>query len=132
MNPMEPIAIIGLAGRFPGAPDVDRFWRNLRDGVEAISSFSDDELLRAGIDPDLVRNPQYVAARAVLDDTSLFDAAFFGINPREAEIIDPQHRLFLECAWEALENAGYDARTSRRQHRCLWRRRPEPVPAAAT
>jgi len=110
MNPMEPIAIVGMAGRFPGAPDVETFWQNLRDGVEGVSTFSREDLLRAGVDPELVRNPQYVAARAIVEDTALFDAAFFGINPREAEVIDPQHRVFLECAWEALENAGCEAK----------------------
>src|SRR6267378_1316521 len=101
------IAVIGLAGRFPKARNIDAFWKNLRNGVEAISFFSDEELREAGVRiPD---DPNYVKARAVLEDADKFDAAFFGINPKEAEIMDPQHRLFLECAWEALENAGYDS-----------------------
>jgi len=102
------IAIIGMSGRFPGTKNVDEFWHNLRDGVESISFFSDQELLSSGIDPVLLSNPNYVKAGGVLEDIDLFDASFFGFNPREAEITDPQHRLFLECAWEALECAGYD------------------------
>lgn len=102
------VAIVGMAGRFPGARNIQEFWRNLRDGVESVSVFSDEELVAAGVAPSLVRNPNYVKARAVVQDIDLFDAAFFGFNPREAEITDPQHRLFLECAWEALEDAGYE------------------------
>ena len=105
------IAVIGLAGRFPGAGNVEQFWQNLRDGVESISFFSDDELLAAGVNPALLQNPNFVKARGVLEDAELFDAGFFGYNPREAEIMDPQQRVFLECAWEALENAGYDSET---------------------
>jgi amino acid adenylation domain-containing protein len=104
----EPIAIIGMTGRFPGSHDIAAFWRNLRDGVESVTFFSDEELLAIGIDPALISHPNYVKATAVLEDADYFDAAFFGITPREAEIMDPQHRLFLECAWAALEHAGYD------------------------
>ncbi|MCC5601607.1 type I polyketide synthase [Nostoc favosum] len=100
------IAIIGLAGRFPGAKNTDEFWNNLQNCVESISFFSDEELLKAGIDRELLSSPNYIKARGVVDG-ELFDASFFGFNPREAEITDPQHRIFLECAWEALENAGY-------------------------
>ena len=100
------IAIVGMAGRFPKARNLDEFWRNLCDGVEAISFFSDDELADTAAVPR--GNPNYVRARAVLEDADLFDAAFFGMNPKEAELTDPQHRLFLECAWEALENANCD------------------------
>ncbi len=103
------IAIVGMAGRFPGARDLDEFWRNLRDGVESISFFSRRELEAAGIDPDLLSQPNYVPAAGVLEDVDLFDAPFFGFNAREAEITDPQQRVFLECAWEALEDAGYDS-----------------------
>ncbi len=101
------IAIIGMAGRFPQAADADQLWRNLCSGVEAISSFSDEELLAQGIDPALLADPRYVKAAGVLDGADLFDADFFGFNPREAELTDPQQRVFLECAWEALESAGY-------------------------
>ncbi|MEH2349576.1 MAG: SDR family NAD(P)-dependent oxidoreductase [Nostoc sp.] len=103
------IAIIGLSGRFPGAKDIDEFWDNLQNGVESISFFTDEELLSAGISSSILNDPNYVKAQAVLEDAELFDAEFFGFNPREAEITDPQHRIFLECAWSALENAGYDS-----------------------
>jgi acyl transferase domain-containing protein len=103
------IAIIGMAGRFPGARNVEEFWRNLRDGVESISFFSDEELLRRGVEPALLGDANYVKAGAVIEDAELFDAAFFNFTPREAEMMDPQHRLFLEHAWQALETAGYEA-----------------------
>jgi phthiocerol/phenolphthiocerol synthesis type-I polyketide synthase E len=102
------IAIVGMAGRFPGARDVGEYWDNLRAGVESITFFSHAELTASRIDPALLNRRDYVRAAPVLDDPSLFDAAFFGYTPYEAEIIDPQHRLFLECAWTALEHAGYD------------------------
>jgi amino acid adenylation domain-containing protein/non-ribosomal peptide synthase protein (TIGR01720 family) len=103
------VAIIGMTGRFPGAESVEEFWRNLCEGVESITFFSDEELLAAGVDPRVVSRPEYVKARGVLKDVELFDAAFFGYSPREAAVIDPQQRLFLECAYESLEAAGYDA-----------------------
>jgi acyl transferase domain-containing protein len=103
------IAIIGMAGRFPKAPDLEEFWRNLRDGVESIVPLTDEELLASGVVPAVLNNPNYVKACSSLEDVDLFDATFFGMTPREAEIIDPQHRLLLECAWEALEGAGYDS-----------------------
>jgi acyl transferase domain-containing protein len=102
-------AIIGMSGRFPGARNVDELWQNLCNGVESISFFSRQELETLGIDPNLLNDPNYVRAKGVLEDADLFDASFFGYTPREAQIMDPQQRLFLECAWEALENAGYDA-----------------------
>src|SRR5215831_18957600 len=92
------IAIIGMAGRFPGAPDVEQFWRNLQNGVEAISFFTDEELKASGVDPALVDDKNYVKARGMLESPESFDAQFFGVSPREAEIIDPQHRVFLECS----------------------------------
>ncbi|MCX7092177.1 MAG: amino acid adenylation domain-containing protein, partial [Methylobacter sp.] len=103
------IAVIGMAGRFPGASDVDSFWSNLCDGVESISFFSEQELLAEGIDPALIENPAYVKANGILDSIECFDAAFFGFSPREAEIMDPQQRLFMECAAAAIEHAGYDS-----------------------
>lgn len=103
------IAIIGYSCRFPGARNADQFWRNLQNGTESISHFSDRELLSAGVDPQLLSKRNYVKARGILDEPEMFDAAFFGINPSEAIVMDPQHRLFLECSWEALETAGYDA-----------------------
>ncbi len=101
------VAIIGLEGRFPGAGNIDEFWRNLRDGVESIRSFTDDELISSGVEPALLKHPNYVKAGAVIEDAEMFDASFFGYSPREAEMMDPQQRLFLESAWQALEKAGY-------------------------
>jgi acyl transferase domain-containing protein len=106
---LDPIAIIGMSGRFPGAKNVDEFWHNLQNGLESISFFSDEELVASGIDRTLLNNPNYVKAGTVLADIDLFDAPFFNLTPREAEVMSPQHRLFLECAWEALEIAGYNA-----------------------
>ena len=105
------IAIVGMTGRFPGAPNLDAFWRNLQAGTEARTIFSDDELRAAGVPSAMLSHPNFVQSGFVLDGIDRFDAAFFGINPREAELLDPQHRLFLECAWEALEDAGYDPDT---------------------
>ena len=105
------IALIGMAGQFPGAKTIEQFWQNLRDGRESISFFSDNELASATIDRTLLDNPNYVKAAPILEDIERFDAAFFGFEPQEAEVIDPQHRFFLECAWEALESAGYDPET---------------------
>ncbi len=103
------IAIIGMAGKFPGADNIDEFWELLKNGVEAVTFFSDEELLESGIDPSLINDPNYVKSRAVIKDEDKFDAAFFDFFPREVEMMDPQHRLFLETAWAALENAGYYA-----------------------
>ncbi|WP_414582658.1 SDR family NAD(P)-dependent oxidoreductase [Scytonema sp. PCC 10023] len=108
-NLLEGIAIVGMAGRFPGAKNVSSFWQNLCDGVESISVFTDEELIGVGVSPELLSNPNYLKVGATLEDVDFFDALFFGFNPKEAEITDPQHRVFLECAWEALENAGYDS-----------------------
>ncbi|MEZ4403025.1 MAG: amino acid adenylation domain-containing protein [Kofleriaceae bacterium] len=102
----EPIAIVGMAGRFPGAADVAALWRNLCDGVESIRYFAADEL-DPSIPPAVRADPAYVAARGVLDDVELFDAGFFGISPLEAALTDPQHRHFLETVWHALEHAGH-------------------------
>jgi acyl transferase domain-containing protein len=107
----EPIAIVGMACRFPGAADPAAFWRNLAAGVESIRFFSEDELRAAGVSPEVMRNPGYVPAHGWLAGVDCFDAEFFGISPREAETIDPQHRLFLECAWEAIEHAGHNPDT---------------------
>jgi acyl transferase domain-containing protein len=107
-GPLQGIAIVGLAARFPGARDTDELWRNLRDGVESISFFTEVDLAAEGVDPALLADPRYVRAKGVLEGADLFDAAFFGFTPREAEVMDPQHRVFLECCWEALEDAGCD------------------------
>jgi acyl transferase domain-containing protein len=107
-QPPQGIAIVGMAGRFPGASTLRQLWENLRGGVESITFFSDEELLASGVDPELLRHESYVRAKGILDGVEGFDAAFFGFTPREAELMDPQHRVLLECAWEALEGAGYD------------------------
>ena len=106
------IAVIGMSGRFPQAQNLDAFWHNLRDGIESISFFSDQELESVGVDSTVLNDPHYVKANTVLEDIELFDASFFDYSPKTAEIMDPQHRLFLETAWEALENAGYNSKTS--------------------
>ena len=108
-NPLPGVAIIGMTGRFPGAGNIDEFWENLRNGVESVRFFSREELIAMGIDEYLLDNPQFVAADAILDGMDLFDASFFDYSAREAEIMDPQHRLFLESAWEVLESAGYNS-----------------------
>jgi acyl transferase domain-containing protein len=104
----DAIAVVGMAGRFPGAGGVDAFWDNLVAGVECVSFLSDDDLLAAGVPAAQLRDPGYVRARAVIDGVERFDARLFGYSAREAEIMDPQQRVFLECAWEALEDAGHD------------------------
>ena len=101
------VAVIGIEGRFPGARTVEEYWDNLCAGRESITRFRDDELDHS-VAPDLKANPAYVAARGILEDAVAFDAGFFGITPREAELMDPQQRVFLELAWSALERAGYD------------------------
>src|SRR5262245_16801165 len=104
----EGIAIIGMAGRFPGAENVEEFWANLVAGRECVSFFSDAELRESGLDPEGLRSRgHYVPARGVLKEADCFDAAFFGIHPKEAEVMDPQQRVFLEGCWTALERAGY-------------------------
>ena len=102
------IAIIGMACRFPGARNVDEFWHNLRDGVESITYLTDEELEAVGEDPRIIAQPGYVKVARMIEDEDLFDAALFGFSPHEAELVDPQQRIFLECAFEALERAGYD------------------------
>ncbi len=113
LNALDGVAVVGLAGRFPGAPNVAEFWRLLQSGIESISRFEPGMLEPSGLEnPEDVRDPRYVPARGILDGVDLFDAEFFGVNPREADVLDPQQRLFLEAAWEALENAGYDPRAT--------------------
>jgi acyl transferase domain-containing protein/acyl carrier protein len=101
------IAVIGMAGRFPRARDLRELWRNLRDGIEAVTFFSDEELLAAGVPAERLRDPRYVKAGSVLAGVEGFDAGFFGYSAHEAAVMDPQQRLFLEHAWAALEDAGY-------------------------
>jgi acyl transferase domain-containing protein len=107
----EEIAVIGLAGRFPGARDVQEYWQNIRDGLESIIHFTDEELEAQGVPSEWLQNPNYVKVGTALEAFDRFDPFFFGYSPLEAESIDPQQRLFLETAWEALEAAGYDPGT---------------------
>lgn len=102
----EPIAVIAMSGRFPGAADVEQFWRNLCEGRDGITAFTDAEL-DPSIPASLRGDSCYVKARGVIDQVEWFDAEFFGISPREAELMDPQQRIFLELCWEALERGGY-------------------------
>lgn len=101
------IAVIGTSGRFPGANNIEEFWINLRDGVESVVLFSVEELEQAGISPELLTDPNYVKVGIILDNIECFDASFFGYTPKEAEMMDPQTRIFYECVYEALEDAGY-------------------------
>ena len=107
----EPIAVVGMAGRFPNAPSIDALWEKLRNGEECISRFTDEELKAAGVDPQLLADPNYVKSGARLEGIEMFDGNFFGFNPREVESIDPQHRVFLETAHHALEHAGCDPKS---------------------
>ena len=104
----ESIAIIGIAGRFPMAANVDEFWANLVSGRDCFREFSVDELVAAGLPRDIASAPNYVRRSPVLEKPAEFDAHLFGFSPKEAEYIDPQHRLLMECAWEVLEQAGHD------------------------
>ena len=105
----EPIAIIGMSGRFPGADNIETFWENIRNGEESINFYSEEELRQAGINESLLLDPDFVKAAATIKDAEMFDASFFGFTPRESKLMDPQHRVFLESAWHALENAGIDS-----------------------
>ncbi len=109
------IAVIGMSGRFPKSPNLETFWENLKLGRECVSFFSDEDLIEEDTDIDQLGNPDYVKACGYLENTDLFDAGFFKYSPLEAEIIDPQQRIFLECAWEALEAAGCDPKRFREQ-----------------
>jgi acyl transferase domain-containing protein/acyl carrier protein len=101
------VAIIGMAGRFPDASNILEFWSNLKKGVESISFFDDEELMEMGIDPMLIQDPNYVKAKGVMENIEYFDAFFFDYSKEEAELMDPQIRIFHECVWEALEDSGY-------------------------
>ncbi len=103
----DDIAIVGMAAHLPGARDISEFWENLRDGVESIVVLDEDALMAAGERPDMVNRQNYVAAAAPMDGFDMFDAEFFGFSPKEAAILDPQHRKFLEVSWAAMENAGH-------------------------
>jgi myxalamid-type polyketide synthase MxaB len=107
------IAVIGMSGRFPLARNVDEFWRNLADGLDCIRPFEPELREKVRLGPEILRHPDYVDKAYYIDDVKLFDAEFFGFTAAEARITDPQHRIFLECVWEALESAGYISKTSR-------------------
>jgi phthiocerol/phenolphthiocerol synthesis type-I polyketide synthase E len=109
--PSSAVAVIGMAGRFPKAQDVDQFWSNLRDGVEGITFFSEEELREAGVPEKELADPNYVRARGVLDGIDGFDTSFWNYTVGQSRLMDPQIRKFLECSWEALESAGYDSET---------------------
>jgi thioester reductase-like protein len=110
--PSESIAVIGMSARFPGAETLGKFWENLRDGVESISFFREEDIRNAGVGAEMLARPDYIRAKGVLDHIEEFDAAFFRISPREAQLMDPQHRIFLECAWQAMENAAHNPWTN--------------------
>ncbi len=105
------VAVIGFDGRFPGAEDAQHFWNNLQEGVESVTSYTDEELLERGVTAQELATPGYIKMGAPLDQMECFDAGFFGFSPRDASIMDPQHRHFLEVAWSTLEHAGYDPST---------------------
>lgn len=107
MNNSDAIAVIGMSCRFPGARNIDEFWDNLKNGVESISFFTDQELIDSGVHPSEFSHPDYVRSGFIIEDEDVFDASFFGYSPKEAEMMDPQQRIFLETAWEALEDGGY-------------------------
>ena len=102
------IAVIGMSGRFPGSSNIEEFWENLKNGKEGVTFFTEEELKETGIRDMVIQNPRYVKAYGWWDEQLFFDAAFFGYTPSEAEIMDPQMRRSHECAYEALEDAGYD------------------------
>lgn len=102
------IAIVGFDCRLPGADSVDEFWKNLLAEKESITEFTKEQLLASGVTPATFNNPNYVRKRGIVEGPDQFDAEFFNFTPREAELLDPQHRIFLECAWHALEDSGID------------------------
>ncbi|MDP0490528.1 MAG: amino acid adenylation domain-containing protein [Verrucomicrobiota bacterium JB023] len=106
------LAIVGMSCRLPESPNTQAFWQNLLDGKECLTRFTEEELQAAGVDLDAIRNdPTYVPVKGMMKDVELFDAQFFGILPNEAKLMDPQQRIFLELAWECLEDAGYNSET---------------------
>lgn len=105
------IAIVGMSGRFPKAKNIHEYWENLKNGIECFTQLNDEQIIASGVDPKLLKDPDYVKVSPILDDYDMFDAHFFGYTPREASMMDPQQRLFLECCWEAFEDAGYNPHT---------------------
>ncbi len=104
---IDPIAIIGMSCRFPGAQNIREFWSNLRNGVESVTTFDRETLRKAGVPEAMLDDPSYIPKACVIEGIDEFDAEFFGFSPQEADILDPQQRIFLECVWNALEEAGY-------------------------
>ena len=105
------VAVIGMAGRFPGAKNIREFWNNLTVSAESVTVFTDSELEEAGVEKELLNNPNYIKAKGIVDQADYFDAVFFGYSPNDARVLDPQIRIFTECVWEALEDAGYNPYT---------------------
>jgi polyketide synthase PksJ len=103
------IAVVGMSGRYPGSKNLKEFWDNIVEGKDCISRFTTEEIIASGVPPAQAASPNYVGSGGVYQRPFDFDAAFFGYNPREAELMDPQHRVFLEYCWNALEHAGYDS-----------------------
>src|SRR5690348_2933723 len=102
------VAIVGMACRLPGARNIREYWANLVKELDTLTNFTEDQLLESGMDPEIIKSPNYVRRRGIIEGAEYFDSEFFGFTPREAELMDPQHRIFLECAWHALEDAGID------------------------
>ncbi|BBY29236.1 type I polyketide synthase [Mycolicibacterium sediminis] len=111
LDSLDAIAVVGMAGKFPGAESLSEFWRNLRDGVESIVGVSERDLVAAGVTEAALANPAYVRRAPLMKGIDEFDAEFFGFTPQAARMMDPQHRQFLQCAWHALEDAGFDPKT---------------------
>jgi acyl transferase domain-containing protein len=105
---VDPIAIVGRSARFPGAPDAEAYWSIIRDGIETITLFTPEQLRAAGVAEEIISHPEYVPAKGYLEDADMFDARLFGVTPADAELMDPQHRVFLEACYAALEDAGID------------------------
>jgi 3-oxoacyl-(acyl-carrier-protein) synthase/acyl carrier protein len=105
---VDGFAVIGMAGRFPGASNINEYWENIKNGIESISFFNNEELAAQGVPAAMLENPAYVKAKGISSDKDRFDAAFFHYTPQEARIMDPQMRIFHECVWEACEDAGYN------------------------
>ncbi|MBD8496929.1 condensation domain-containing protein [Paenibacillus arenosi] len=108
------VAVIGMSCRFPGARDIHQFWENVKNGLDTISDFTDEQLEQAGVEREWIADPNYVKAKGIIGDAEMFDPSFFGYTPTEAALMDPQIRIFHECAWTALEDAGYDPKSYKR------------------
>lgn len=116
----DPIAIVGMAGEFPGAKNIAALWHNLKKGVDAVTNITPTEYENRGINPSLWQDENWVPAAYPIANADLFDGAFFGISPREARVMDPQHRRFMQCAWNAMEVAGYAPRSGSPQRTAVY------------